>query len=422
MEEESFMLNHGSKRRPSGCRFWSRARRRPNGRHIVGVVGIAAVGAASLLTIFGGPAVAGAGTVAVSPAHLKAAEKIAKANENPPKGVGITTPLKKIPKPGSSICYPAALSVPIVADTNTVGLDQAAKVLGIKIYKYDVGTTEDSVQTALNAAINQNCSAYWMSGAGSLGTWKQQASTLNQRGVPVLYQSGGWPNTGKDLDYYTVKNVGEKAADLYDWILADMKGKPVNLLDVVAPTALEPLFATVGSSIKAEAKKLCPVCQVTVMTLPLTAAGTTAPSNIVSFLQAHPTYNWVIGQNDYNTGLPTALKAAGLADKVQIAGFVGDSAELGYVKAGTEKADMEYDVLGQGWLSVDGLARGMTGQSMAPDQADSPSTQILTKKTVKLLPSGFWVGIPSTARDYELLWGCITKSGKSTGKCPGVPK
>jgi hypothetical protein len=411
------MLSKGSRGRRA-----KRGLRLRTSRRIAAAVGVAALGAVAAVAMVGGSAAGATGTIVVSAAHLKAAEAVAQQNEKPPKGVGITVPLKTIPKAGSSICYPALLSVPIVADTNTVGLDDAAKVLGIKVYSYDVGSTTDTVQTALNAAINQKCSAYWMSGAGPVGTWTREANVLKQRGVPVLYQSGGWPNTGKDLDYYTLKGIGQKAADLFDWILADMGGRQVNVLVVVAPIPAEPIWDDVAPDIKATAKHLCPVCEVNVMTLPLTDAGTTAPSEIVAFLQAHPEYNWVIGQNDYNTGLPTALTAAGLSKRVQLAGFVGDSAELGYLKTGAEKADMEYDVTGQGWLSVDGLARGMTGQSMAPDQADSPSTQILTPKTVKTLPSGFWVGIPSTAHDYEVLWGCITASGASTGRCPGLPK
>lgn len=352
---------------------------------------------------------------AVSAANLAIARSVADKESATPTSVGITAPLTKRPTPGKlSICYASYLTVPVVA-TNTDGAEAAATALGVKMYNYNLGSTSDQLSAALDTALAQKCSSYWVSGGISTALWTSEAKTLEARGVPVVSQGSTWPNTGKDLNYYSINGVGETGADLVDWAIAQQGGKAVNMLVVSPPTGAFTVFSGTGPSVKQRMKSLCPSCQVSVLYLPATDEGTTAPSTVVGFLQAHPQYNYVLGLLDFNTGLPTALKVAGLASKVKLLGFVGGSTELGYVKDGTEAADLQYDDVGQGWLTVDALVRGMTGQSMAPDQAWNASTQIVTKSNVRLCAHGFWCGVPNTPQHYYALWGC-----SSSGVCPGV--
>lgn len=352
---------------------------------------------------------------AVAPANLAKAKAVAAKESATPTSVGISTPLARRPKPGTlSICYLSYLTVPVVA-TNTDGAEAAAKALGVKIYPYDLGTTSDQLSSALDAAVAKNCNSYWVSGGISTGLWSKQAAILKARGVPVASQGSNWPNTGKYLNYYSVQGVADTGADLVDWAIAQENGKPVNMLVVSPPVNAFTVFGGTGPAVKQRMASLCPSCQVTVMYLPASEEGTTAPTKVASFLEAHPQYNYVLGLLDFNTGLPTALKVAGLASKVKLLGFVGGATELGYVKDGAEAADLQYDDVGQGWLTVDALVRGMTGQSMAPDQAWQASTQIVTQSTARLCAHGFWCGVPNTPQHYYALWGC-----SSAGACPGV--
>jgi ribose transport system substrate-binding protein len=383
-------------------------------RRVMALLGALALGCAAVLA-YGGHGSAQAASATVTPANLAKARAAANAESANPTSIGISTPLAKRPTPGAlSVCYASFLQVPVVG-TNTSGLKDGAKALGVKVYSYDLGSTADTQQTALNAALAKHCNGYWISGGIAVATWKKQAAELKSRGVPVVSQGDTWPNTGKDLNYYSVKGVGQKGAKLFDYALAQENGKPVNMLIVSPPAAQFKVFSGTYQYTKAEAASLCPSCQVSVLYLPSAAQGTTAPQQVVSYLQGHSNINWVMGLLDMNIGLPNALKAAGLSNRVKLTGFVGGATEMGYVKKGLEVADLQYANVTQGWLTLDALVRGMTGQSMAPDQAWQASTQIETPKNVRIAPTGFWAGIPGNDQKFYKLWGC-----SSSGKCPGV--
>ena len=59
----------------------------------------------------------------------------------------------------------------------------------------------------------------------------------------------------------------------------------------------------------------------------MTSLGRDAPDRIVSYLRSHPQVSYVVlsVSNALGAGLPAALRAAGLADKVKIVGQSGDS-------------------------------------------------------------------------------------------------
>jgi ribose transport system substrate-binding protein len=357
---------------------------------------------------------ASSGGQAVSADQLTQAKDVAKKAAAVPSSIGITEPLKR-PAPNKySIAYVAFLQVPVVA-TNTQGMTDAAKALGVKFKSYDMGDTPDTQSQALNQSLADNHQGYWISGGIPVASWQKQAVELKKRGVPVVSQGDTWPNTGKNLNYYSVEGVGEKGGDLYDYIVAKENGKKFDTLVVAPPGNALKVFSGVAPDIVARQKKRCPSCKADVMELPLSDIGTKSPGKIVSYLQAHPDVHWVIALLDYGNGLPNALQAAGLADKVKFVSMVGGPTNLQYIKDGKQEADMAYDAVGQGWVTVDALVRGMTGQSMAPDQAWQASTQILTKDNISTDKGGFWTGVPDTPAKYLKLWGC--GAGPT---CPGV--
>jgi ribose transport system substrate-binding protein len=355
-----------------------------------------------------------AAKTAVSADQLAQAKAVAEKASATPADIGISEPLKR-PTPGAlDIGYLAFLKVPVVA-TNTQGLKDAAKALGVKYKAYDLGDTPDTMSQALNQSVAANHKSYWVSGGIPVASWQKQADELKKRDIPIVSQGDTWPNTGKDLNYYSVEGVGEKGGDLYDYMLAREGGKKMDTLVVAPPGNALRVFAGVAPEIKKRAAQRCPSCKVDVMELPLADIGTKSPGKIVSFLQAHPNTTRVIALLDYGNGLPNALQAAGLQDKIQFASMVGGPTNLQYIKDGKQVADLAYDAVGQGWLSVDALVRGMTGQSMAPDQKWQAATQILTKDNIRTDSHGFWAGVPDTAKKYLELWGC----GEGP-TCPGV--
>ena len=104
---------------------------------------------------------------------------------------------------------------------------------------------------------------------------------------------------------------------------------------------------------------------------------------IVGYLRSHPDVNRVaLGYDGIGLGLPAALKAAGLADKVQVVGEAPTATNLSYVESGGQAA-----TVGQGYYEiwanlVDAAARAMTGQSLDANAAFKPPYWLVTKENV----------------------------------------
>jgi ribose transport system substrate-binding protein len=153
-----------------------------------------------------------------------------------------------------------------------------------------------------------------------------------------------------------------------------------------------------------EMAAVCPSCNVRHVSIPISAIGTTAPSRVVSDLQAHPkTKVIVFGNAETGTGLPAALKAANI--KVKIMGFGPPPAILGYIKQGEWDAGIGVDAPTMLWAQVDALARLMAGQAQtAGEQKGLPPVQILTRQD-PFDPAKLWTGYPDFAQRFAKLWG-----------------
>jgi ABC-type sugar transport system substrate-binding protein len=104
---------------------------------------------------------------------------------------------------------------------------------------------------------------------------------------------------------------------------------------------------------------------VDVQTASATTFGTTFPQRVVSFLEENPTVKYVVfgyagGQA---VGVPQALKAAGLAGKVQIVQRQGDPFDLGLIKSGQEAMAEFEEVYEVGWEAINAFARYFVGDS-----------------------------------------------------------
>ncbi|TYB48212.1 sugar ABC transporter substrate-binding protein [Actinomadura chibensis] len=131
--------------------------------------------------------------------------------------------------------------------------------------------------------------------------------------------------------------------------------------------------------------------------------GKTVPSQIVSYLQAHPGTRYVaLAVVDYNAGLDAALRAAGLAGKVKILSRAADAASLKAIQAGTQWASIGLELGAAGYRAIDQLIRLMTGVPLG-DRADAAGWQQIyvkgnvTQTSDKPEP-------PDYARTYLTAW------------------
>ena len=86
--------------------------------------------------------------------------------------------------------------------------------------------------------------------------------------------------------------------------------------------------------------------------------GKTVPSQIVTYLQAHPDVTYVaLCVAAYSPGVTQALKAAGLSDRVKVVSRAPDADNFADVKDGSEFAEVGEESAAAGYRAVDMLVR-----------------------------------------------------------------
>jgi ribose transport system substrate-binding protein len=182
-------------------------------------------------------------------------------------------------------------------------------------------------------------------------------------------------------------------------VVADSKGKANTLyVDIPAFTILGAL----GQSFQQAYKAYCPSCGYAKIDVSLPQLAN-APNTIVSYLRSHPNVNYVaLSVTDaLGTGLPAALKAAGLT-KVKIVGQGGDPTAFQEVSQGQVLALVPFDYYDVDYQMVDALARHFAG---VPIEQTAPPLWLLTKSS---LPSDFTKLFPSVESyqsQFLKLWG-----------------
>ena len=130
-----------------------------------------------------------------------------------------------------------------------------------------------------------------------------------------------------------------------------------------------------------------------------------APDRIVSYLRSHPQTNHVVlsVSNALGAGLPAALRAAGLADKVEIVGQSGDSQTFQDLQSGNIKAVVPYDYYTVDYLMLDALARHFAGAPLADGQP--PLWTVTAENMPEAATKGLFPVVPSYRDEFKKLWG-----------------
>jgi ABC-type sugar transport system substrate-binding protein len=136
----------------------------------------------------------------------------------------------------------------------------------------------------------------------------------------------------------------------------------------------------------------------------LTSLGKDAPDRIISYLRSHPKVNYIaLSVSDaLGTGLPAALKAAGLGDKVKIVGQGGGTQNFADMKAGSIDALVPADLFSYDYLMLDALARHWAG---VPVNDAGPPYWLVTKSTVPSDTSKPFPVIEDYQAQWDKLWG-----------------
>jgi ribose transport system substrate-binding protein len=337
-----------------------------------------------------------------SSAAVAEATKILAPYTGHPSAFPATIPLKAAPVPGTRVAY-LTCSEPACGLFGNL-FAGAAKVAGVQFNMVNAGSTASDLAAAWDTVLSQKPGAVIVPANLGPSTWSQSTKDkIKASKIPVIM-------TGVvDADRYGFGNppyVSVSGAPVFKllgrvqaaYIVAHEK-LPTKIAYATIPgLSFSPI---VFSSFNDTLQQLCPQCEVSTIPLPITGIGTTAPQQIVSFLQAHPDVNVVttVSQDGLH-GLTPALKASGLHPDV--IGVAGDPENLEDLKAGAEKANIESDLAVAAWLTMDAALREIEGQRTPPNEITP--VQVLTPSDVTFDPSHGWTGYPDFAQRFAKLW------------------
>lgn len=314
-----------------------------------------------------------------------------------PGAFPVTQPLSKSPK-GAKIAY-MDCGTPVCALFWTL-LEPAGKTMGVTITRVKAGSSAAGVDSAFSSVVAQKPSAVIVT-AIDISLWQTHLKELQAAHIPVVTTGV----TGVVQKGVKAPQAAENASQLEgkllaDYVAAKMPGKSVALYRV--PEL--PFTAIVASAFQSELAKVCPDCKVRVVDISVTTIGNTAPSTIVSDLQANPgTQVAVFTIDEAQTGLPAALQTAGI--NVQTIGNSPGPTNLQYIKDGQETAALGVDLPVLIWTTLDVAARDMAGQPLMGDEAKGISpVQFLRKADIVFDPAKGWTGYPDFAARFGKLW------------------
>jgi len=331
---------------------------------------------------------------------LKAATQAVSDNSTAPTSLGLTEALGS--KPAGKTVYEIEFPGPVGQVVGDAVVD-ACEQLGCEVTRVPMGADPASQTAAWDRAVRDLPDAVVSAGVTTALVGKQMRQ-LREAGVKVaVFISDAKPGTDVDVNLAGPERMAADGTLQADWIAADSKGK-ANVVAYDFPDL--PYTEPWGDALKSELAKTCPSCTVDVESYGFAIADQ-FPSRVVSYLQQHPDINYIaLTYGDEMVGLPQALSAAGLADKVKIVGRAGTSLNFQIIKdGGPQKADIGFPVRLFAWGLVDAVARLLANQEATAPYADL--TQILTPDTITFEPKDTpsWAGVDDFEAQFAKSWG-----------------
>jgi ribose transport system substrate-binding protein len=318
--------------------------------------------------------------------------------EGHPSAFPVTQTLASRPAPGSRFVY-LQCATPVCAEFGELLL-APTKALGVKLTVINSGSSATSTQAAAATAIADKPAAVLIS-AVDPQLFGGALHRLDAAGVAV---TGVGIINGKP--YGVQETVGGSASTdlagqlMADWVVAQ-KGANANVVFFGTPelSFSGPMQAGFGATMT----KLCPTCHVSFQPISVATFGSTAPSSVVSYLQAHPSTNTaVFATMEAATGLAAALKDA--SSKVTTVGFAPSPSNLQDIKDGGLTAGLGLDSSVQEWAQVNATARLLAHQPVDPSNLNV-DLQFLTRNDVTQADTKTgWTGYPNVAQRFATLW------------------
>jgi ABC-type sugar transport system substrate-binding protein len=314
-----------------------------------------------------------------------------------PTDITVKTPIGKPVPAGKKLVFISCGAAACQAQGKIVA--EAATKLGWSSKTIATDGSPQQIQNGFDTALRSGADGIILNAATRAAIAKQLKQAQAKKVAFVGCCST--EKVGPDYLYNTStpEQSGDIGKDLAALIASDSAGKADTLyVDIPAFTIL----AALGTSIKEHYATYCPGCGFSKIDVPLPRLAD-ASNIIVSYLRSHPKVNYVaLSVTDaLGTGLPAALKAAGLT-KVKIVGQGGDPTAFQAVAQNQILGLVPFDYYDVDYQMVDALARHFAGVKV--DQTPPPRW-IVTKDN---LPSDYTKMFPNV-EDFQSqfmnLWG-----------------
>jgi ribose transport system substrate-binding protein len=261
----------------------------------------------------------------------------------------------------------------------------------------------------LESAIQRHPDAIGITGIPSAAV-KSQLAAAAKAGIPVVTCSPG-PEEPSPTTYRMIcsRTTYQDGVNMGLWTIKDSGGKAKI---VEASVSAFPILGTSIKGTEDTIKKYCPDCTHDVLDFTVDdIGGGQVGSKLVAYLQSHPdTTHVIFAFGDLSNGVPEALKAAGLSDKVTLLGNQGNEAQMKSVADGTGQAWNAFPTKYEAWEMVDAAIRLVDDGKLPADyqkQIDSlPSYIVDSPAAAKTLaPNKYeWDGPKDYQEQFKKLW------------------
>jgi ribose transport system substrate-binding protein len=281
------------------------------------------------------------------------------------------------------------------------GLKSAARALGWQATVLATDGSPEKIAAAWKQVANGDYD-------GVIGSsfprtmFERPLQQLKAKNVPVIMiATTDTATNGISLVLDGADQIAKIAKTMAAWAVAQTGGDKETLYVRVSALASQQAQA---KAFLPGYKELCPTCKLNVLDMPLTAIGKDSSNRIVSYLRSHPNVNnVVVCTGGITVGLPAALKAAGLADRVKVFDQAPSQQGQQYVASGQQAGTIPFPTAETMWQAADAFARIYTGKSPAADATALP-IWVVTAEHIPSATESFPV-VESYQQQFRKLWG-----------------
>ncbi|OJU82946.1 MAG: hypothetical protein BGO11_20500 [Solirubrobacterales bacterium 70-9] len=331
---------------------------------------------------------------------VAAAEEVLAPYTGQPSPFPASEPLKKPLDPSTTIDY-VACPTPICIE-NYKFIHSAGEVLGIHTKLVKAGASAQEIANAMDSVVADRPDGVVVA-AIEVSLWHNQLEELRSDGAKVVtmgvsdaeeYEIEGEVTSNPDVEV-AGKQLAAKAVTV--------GGPNTNVAFYWTP---EIGFLTImQKAFEAGLAEICPECTARYVKIPVTDIGSTAPTRIVSDLEANPeTDVAVTGVSEIALGLPSAEKVAGI--DVPRFGYGPGPPSQEYITNGEELAGISVAPEETTWSAMDISARLLDGQPLSPAEQNhsTPVAPIEWISKENLTAGQSFLAYPDYEARFKKLW------------------